>query len=114
MVSKNTQDIVDNCSESSSFSSYPSSSDSNSSSKSPPPAPYGTMSRTRPNILITGTPKTGKTTTSELVAIANDMEHINVGDIVKEKHCYTGRDEEFDAFLLDEDKVSLLLLLFIF
>lgn len=61
--------------------------------------------RKLPNILITGTPGTGKTTTSELVAIATGLNNINVGTIVKEKGCHEGRDNEFDAFILDEDKL---------
>ncbi|ORX60880.1 P-loop containing nucleoside triphosphate hydrolase protein [Piromyces finnis] len=61
--------------------------------------------RKLPNILITGTPGTGKTTTSELLAIATGLNNINVGTIVKEKECHEGVDKEFDAFILDEDKL---------
>ena len=63
--------------------------------------------RKLPNILITGTPGTGKTTTSELLAIATGLNNINVGTIVKEKECHEGVDKEFDAFILDEDKVKI-------
>jgi adenylate kinase len=30
---------------------------------------------------------------------------VNVGDLVKERDLHSGRDEEFDCFILDEDKV---------
>ncbi|KAI8467870.1 MAG: AAA domain-containing protein [Monoraphidium minutum] len=58
-----------------------------------------------PNILITGTPGTGKTTTSEQVAAATGLRHVNVGDWVKEQELHCGWDEEHQAFILDEDKV---------
>ncbi|KAJ3292429.1 hypothetical protein HK104_005296 [Borealophlyctis nickersoniae] len=61
--------------------------------------------RTRPNILITGTPGTGKTTTSELVSLATGLEHIEVGKIVKERGLHDGWNEEFQSWILDEDKV---------
>ena len=59
----------------------------------------------RPNILVTGTPGTGKTTTSEAIASAIGFKVINVGDVVKEYQCFEGKDEEFDSYILDEDKL---------
>ncbi|RQM10296.1 hypothetical protein B5M09_000119 [Aphanomyces astaci] len=50
------------------------------------------MARRLPNILVTGTPGTGKTTLCQLLA-------------VKEHELHAGRDEDFDCFILDEDKV---------
>ncbi|ORX95019.1 P-loop containing nucleoside triphosphate hydrolase protein [Basidiobolus meristosporus CBS 931.73] len=61
--------------------------------------------RTRPNILITGTPGTGKTTTSELAALATGLEHICVGQLVKEKNLHDGRDETYDSYILNDDKL---------
>ncbi|KIZ00653.1 putative adenylate kinase isoenzyme 6 [Monoraphidium neglectum] len=71
-----------------------------------------------PNVLITGTPGTGKTTTSEQarrcmliqrgpgqVASATGLRLISVGDWVKEKELHSGWDAEHEAFILDEDKV---------
>ncbi|GBF95109.1 adenylate kinase isoenzyme [Raphidocelis subcapitata] len=58
-----------------------------------------------PNILITGTPGTGKTTTAEQVAAAAGLKHINVGEWVKAKELHCGWDEQHQAFILDEDKV---------
>ncbi|KAJ3275607.1 hypothetical protein HDV01_007610 [Terramyces sp. JEL0728] len=63
------------------------------------------MSRQQPNILITGTPGTGKTTTSQLAASALNFSHIEVGKIVKEKALHDGYDEEFQSYYIDEDKV---------
>jgi adenylate kinase len=61
--------------------------------------------RTKPNILITGTPGTGKTTTAELVSQATGLTHVNVGDLVKKEELHSGWDDEFQAWVLDEDKV---------
>ncbi|RKO91722.1 AAA domain-containing protein, partial [Blyttiomyces helicus] len=61
--------------------------------------------RSQPNILVTGTPGTGKTTTAELAAIATGLVHVEVGKLVKEKALHQGWDDEFQSWLLDEDKV---------
>ncbi|KAJ3087097.1 hypothetical protein HK102_011819 [Quaeritorhiza haematococci] len=61
--------------------------------------------RMRPNILITGTPGTGKTTTAELVALATNMTHVEVGKLVKSKGLHEGWDETFQSYIIDEDKV---------
>ncbi|KAJ8327541.1 factor activating pos9 [Batrachochytrium dendrobatidis] len=61
--------------------------------------------RSRPNILITGTPGTGKTTTSELVAIATGLHHLEVGKLVKEKQLHDGFDDTYQSFMINEDKV---------
>lgn len=63
------------------------------------------MERSLPNILVTGTPGTGKTTTSEMIAEVTGLEHVNVGEIVKQKQLHEGYLEEFDTHVLDEDKV---------
>ncbi|KAJ3022632.1 hypothetical protein HKX48_005694 [Thoreauomyces humboldtii] len=75
--------------------------DVDSDSEAAPPMPH----RAQPNILITGTPGTGKTTTCELLAIATGLEHIEVGKWVKERQLHSGFDEKFQSYLLDEDKV---------
>ena len=63
----------------------------------------------RPNILITGTPGTGKTTLSESVCERLGFTNVNVGELVKKHECYESRDEEMDTFILDEDKEDKLL-----
>ena len=73
------------------------------SSDSEGQAPH--IERKIPNILVTGTPGTGKTTTSELIAEATGLTHVNVGDLVKQKQLHEGYLEEFDTHILDEDKV---------
>lgn len=60
----------------------------------------------RPNILVTGTPGTGKTTTATALAEATQLRHINIGELVKEKNLHDGWDDELDSYILNEDLVS--------
>ncbi|KAL7569249.1 hypothetical protein ACA910_016802 [Epithemia clementina (nom. ined.)] len=62
-------------------------------------------SRRRPNILVTGTPGVGKTTTASLIAERLHMQHLCVGDLIKEHNCFEGRDEDLETNILDEDKL---------
>ncbi|MQM01398.1 hypothetical protein Taro_034150 [Colocasia esculenta] len=68
-------------------------------------APPPETGRARPNILVTGTPGTGKTTTGSLLADATHLRHINVGDLVKQKGLHDGWDEEFECYIINEDLV---------
>ncbi|KIX10365.1 uncharacterized protein Z518_01447 [Rhinocladiella mackenziei CBS 650.93] len=68
--------------------------------------------RSLPNVLITGTPGVGKTTTcSQLLSIASqstpplNLKHLSINDIVKERSCHTGYDEELQTLIVDEDKL---------
>jgi len=65
----------------------------------------GNKRRTRPNILITGTPGTGKTTLSHNLAEKCSLNHIELSSLIKEKSLHSGWDEEFECYILDEDKV---------
>jgi len=62
--------------------------------------------RTRPNILVTGTPGTGKTVTASTLAERTGLNYINVGELAKEKHLYEGWDDQYECHVLDEDKAS--------
>jgi adenylate kinase len=64
------------------------------------------MERSLPNILVTGTPGTGKTTSSEMIADALGLQHVNVGELVREKKFYEDYLEDLDTHVLDEDKVD--------
>jgi len=54
---------------------------------------------------VTGTPGTGKTSLCSSLASRSGMKHIELGTLIKEKQLHSGRDEEFDTLILDEDKV---------
>ena len=58
-----------------------------------------------PNVLVTGTPGTGKTTTAQQIAEKSGLRYINVGDWVKEKELHSGWDEDFQCYTIDEDLV---------
>ncbi|GAV62083.1 AAA_18 domain-containing protein [Cephalotus follicularis] len=61
--------------------------------------------RKRPNILVTGTPGTGKTTTSSALAEATHLRHLNIGDLVKEKNLHDGWDNHLRCHVVNEDLV---------
>ncbi|XP_032227776.2 adenylate kinase isoenzyme 6-like [Nematostella vectensis] len=61
--------------------------------------------RSRPNILITGTPGTGKSTTGVELANRLGFKYINVGQLAKENDLYDGWDAQYECHVLDEDKV---------
>lgn len=60
-----------------------------------------------PNILICGTPGTGKTSLVQRVMEEPDMETkmrpVYVGELVKQKKLYAEFDAEYDCHVLDED-----------
>ncbi|KAG7349299.1 nucleotide kinase-like protein [Nitzschia inconspicua] len=61
--------------------------------------------RQRPNVLITGTPGVGKTSTASLISERVGLEHVNVGELIVQHQCYEGRDEDLETNVLDEDKL---------
>ncbi|CAD6573101.1 MAG: factor activating pos9 [Cyphobasidiales sp. Tagirdzhanova-0007] len=70
------------------------------------PAP-GPSSRKLPNIVVTGTPGTGKTSHAQafLEACPWRYTHLNVGEIVKEKGCHEGWNEEWQSYDVDDDRL---------
>lgn len=61
--------------------------------------------RQSPNIIITGTPGTGKTTHCETLAERIGARHVSVNQVVKDKECHEGWDDEYHSWIVDEDKV---------
>ncbi|CAH3156093.1 unnamed protein product [Porites lobata] len=61
--------------------------------------------RTRPNILVTGTPCTGKSVLANEIAERTGLNHINVGDLAKQNNLFEGWDEQYNCHVLDEDRV---------
>lgn len=66
--------------------------------------------RKLPNIIITGTPGVGKTTTcTELVSQTSStsypLTHLSINTVVKDKDCYDGYDDELKTSIVDEDKL---------
>lgn len=69
--------------------------------------PSPSSSRQLPNIVVTGTPGTGKTSHASSFVEACDFQfkHLNVGEIVKDRGCHEGWNEEWQSYDVDEDKV---------
>ncbi|OLL23689.1 Adenylate kinase isoenzyme 6 [Neolecta irregularis DAH-3] len=64
------------------------------------------MPRSLPNIIITGTPGTGKTSHAELLkSHIPELVHYNIGSLVKSENLYEKYDEEWDSYIVDEDKL---------
>lgn len=63
----------------------------------------------RPNVLVTGTPGTGKTSLSTVLAQELGFRHIEVSKLVKEEQFYTSYDEKADTYDIEEDDEDKLL-----
>ena len=61
------------------------------------------MSRSKPNILVTGTPGVGKSKLADALAQKLEMNVINVGQFAKENNCLGDWDTEYESHELDED-----------
>lgn len=68
--------------------------------------------RNQPNIIVTGTPGVGKTTHCETLAQNTGLKHLSINDVVKERGCHDGYDDEFKSWIVDEDKVCSIYLLY--
>lgn len=65
-----------------------------------------TTPRQKPNILITGTPGTGKTTMVQaLTSQLPSLRAVDIGKLVEDKQLHTGWDEEYQSYVLDEDRL---------
>ncbi|SCU89223.1 LADA_0E14312g1_1 [Lachancea dasiensis] len=63
-------------------------------------------SRIMPNILVTGTPGCGKTTTCELLQRhLKGSKYYNISDFAEQNKCYDGYDEARKSHIVDEDKL---------
>ncbi len=63
--------------------------------------------RDKPNILITGTPGTGKSLLGKELAQRAGFRYINVGELAEKEDLYDGWDEELSCHVIDEDRVGL-------
>ncbi|GAV29470.1 hypothetical protein PMKS-002971 [Pichia membranifaciens] len=62
--------------------------------------------RKLPNIIITGTPGSGKTSHAEEFVSQNpDFKHINVSEFAKTNDCIEGYDEGRDTSIVNEDRL---------
>ncbi|CDO93822.1 unnamed protein product [Kluyveromyces dobzhanskii CBS 2104] len=62
--------------------------------------------RYRPNIIVSGTPGCGKSTTCELLSRRMEKsKYYNISDFAKEHGCYDGYDDARKSNIVDEDKL---------
>ncbi|KAI9824836.1 MAG: factor activating pos9 [Phylliscum demangeonii] len=65
-----------------------------------------TSGRALPNILVTGTPGVGKTSHCEALTDAlPSLRHLAINRIVQERDCHLGRNEDFQSWIVDEDRL---------
>jgi adenylate kinase len=60
-----------------------------------------------PNILITGTPGTGKSSLAELLVQHRfpGLKHLNISELIKERELGSHYNREWDTWEFDDDKV---------
>lgn len=63
--------------------------------------------RMEPNVLITGTPGTGKSITAHEVSEKSGLRHVDISQLAKTENYFDGWDDQFQCHILDEDRVSL-------
>lgn len=63
------------------------------------------MSRSRPNLLVSGTPGVGKSLLAGRLATALDMRLINVGAFAREHDCLGAWDEAYQSHELEEERL---------
>jgi replication-associated recombination protein RarA len=68
--------------------------------------------RTSPNVIITGTPGVGKTVHCEQLAQETGLKHLQINQVAKDRDCHDGFDQERQSWIVDEDKVREILLIF--
>lgn len=61
--------------------------------------------RQQPNIVVTGTPGVGKTCHCELLAQSTGLAHLSINQVVKERGCHRGWDEQHESWIVDDDEV---------
>ena len=63
------------------------------------------MPRHNPNIIVTGTPGVGKTAHCEVLAQNTGLKHMSINQIVKDRGCHEGWDDQYKSWVVNEDEV---------
>ena len=65
------------------------------------------MTTRKVNVLVTGTPGTGKTSLSSILSKQTGFSHIEIGKFVKDNNLHDGWDADLSCYILNEDKVRI-------
>ena len=57
------------------------------------------------NLLVCGTPGTGKTTVCKALESKLKLKRLNISELVIQHDLHEGYDDEFDTFIVDDDKL---------
>lgn len=63
------------------------------------------MPRTKPNIVVTGTPGVGKSTLAAQLADSTGLQVVAVNGLVKERALHDGWDAQLRSWIVDDDKL---------
>jgi broad-specificity NMP kinase len=69
-----------------------------------------TAMRSFPNIIVTGTPGVGKTTTcDQIISLSSSsptpLKRLDINALVKSKNCHEGFDDNLQTYIVDEEKL---------
>ncbi|EME28544.1 Adenylate kinase isoenzyme 6 [Galdieria sulphuraria] len=67
----------------------------------------------RKNILLVGTPGTGKTSLAKRLTEVTSLEHVEVGKFAEEHSCLGSYDEQLECFEIEEEKLIPILIDFL-
>ncbi|GFO35782.1 adenylate kinase isoenzyme 6 homolog [Plakobranchus ocellatus] len=62
-------------------------------------------SRVAPNLMIAGTPGTGKSTLGKELCQRTGLNYVSVGEVAEAADCMDGYDDELQCGILDEDRI---------
>lgn len=69
------------------------------------PEETGQRMRSRPNIIVTGTPGVGKSLHAQALARGSGLAHLCINDLVKQDGLHEGWSDEYRSYIVDDERV---------